>query len=123
MTVARGSLKVSTMRLQGHGVNGHDIEMKVDNDTFHMTMNGDTIMSVGAEGVSAASSTRDGGVERSIEENTRLSFTKDVTFNNGVKVDGPLVVSDVDLLQKLKELSVSVERLKMDMGYEGNVDA
>lgn len=123
MTIARGSLKVSTMRLQGHGANGHDIEMKVDNDTFQMTMNGATIMSVGAEGVSGAAMTQDGGVERSLEENMRLSFTKDVAFTNGVRVTGPMIVGDVDVARKLKELSDAVERLKMDMGYDGNVDA
>lgn len=123
MTIARGSLKVSTMRLQGHGVNGHDIEMKVDSDTFQMTMNGATIMSVGVDGATGAAMVQDGGVERSLEENMRMSFTKDVTFNGGVSVGGPLMVGDTDVARKLKSLSDAVERLKMDMGYEGNVDA
>ena len=123
MTIARGSLKVSTMRLQGHGTQGHDIEMKVDNDAFQMTMNGATIMSVGTDGVSdVAATVQDGGVERSLDDNVRLRFTKDVTFNNKVNVNGSLIAGDVDVIEKLKELSNNVERLKMEMGFEGNVD-
>lgn len=94
MSGVRGNLKTNKLILQGHGTQGDNITMNVENDEFRMKINDDTLLSVSKNAdhtVFDADST--------INITTNVNFSENAVVSENLTVEGRLINPQLSSLQ------------------------